>query len=65
MEKTDIYKKMLETFSNHTKMKIIMLLAENGEMTVTQMAPHLDLGRSNLYHFVRQMVNDGMLKNPP
>ena len=64
MQPKDKYSLMLETYSNPTKMKIILLLAENEEMTVTQMASHIAVSRSNLYHFVKQMVKDGILNNP-
>lgn len=64
MEPEDKYKLLIDTYSNQTKMKIIFLLADEAEMTVTQMASHIDVSRSNLYHFVRQMVDDGILTKP-
>ncbi len=64
MEFNDITEKILEAYSNPTKMKIIFLLADDNEMTVTQMASHLNMGRSNLYHFVKQMVADQILSEP-
>lgn len=64
MESNDIAEKILEAYSNPTKMKIIFLLTEDNEMTVTQMASHLNMGRSNLYHFVKQMVADHILSEP-
>lgn len=61
MNSDEKYKKLLEAYSNQTKMKIILLLAEENELTVTQIASHMDVGRSNLYHFVKQMTSDEIL----
>ncbi len=33
-------------------------------MTVTQMSKHIEVSRSNLYHFVSQLVEDGILNEP-
>lgn len=33
-------------------------------MTVTQMSNHVDVTKANLYHFVREMVKDGLLAKP-
>ncbi len=55
---------LIEAYSNPTKMKIIFLLSDNNEMTVTEMASHTEVGRSNLYHFVKEMVRDGILSPP-
>lgn len=64
MNSKDKYEVLIDTYSNQTKMKIIFLLAENEEMTVTQMSSHIDVSRSNLYHAVKQMVQNGILKEP-
>lgn len=64
MAQPDRYEILSNAFSNPTKMGIIMLIVENGKMTVTSMAKFLDVSRSNLYHFVAQMVSDGILNEP-
>lgn len=64
MPQQDNYEIMSSTFSNPTKMGIIMLILEKGKMTVTEMAKYLPVSRSNLYHFVGQMVADGVLNEP-
>ncbi len=64
MKTDEISVKILEAYSNPTKMKIIFLLSDEREMTVTQMASNIDVGRSNLYHFVQQMVEDKILCEP-
>lgn len=64
MVQSDTYEVLSAAFSNPTKMSIIMLLVENERMTVTSMAKYLDVSRSNLYHFVAQLVADGILNEP-
>ena len=64
MTDQDIYSKLLKTFQNSTKMSIILLLSENGKMTVTQMAKQVDVTKANLYHFVGEMTRDGLLSKP-
>lgn len=56
--------KLLEAFKNNTKMKIIFLLAENERMTVTQMSKSAEISKTNLYHFVEQLVEEGILNQP-
>jgi len=55
---------LLKTFKNPTKLNILMLLAENDSMTVTQMSKLVSTSRANLYHFVSEMVHDGLLLKP-
>lgn len=64
METEEKFRKVLDSFKNNTKLSIIFLLAENESMTVTQMSEHIDVSRSNLYHFVSQLVEDGILNKP-
>ena len=64
MPKRDIYKILLETFGNPTKLTILMLLTHSDKMTVTQMSKKVKVTKANLYHFVSQMVKDGMLAKP-
>lgn len=64
MDDRRTYEILSKAYQNPTKVSIIVLLAENPRMTVTQMAKYIDVSRSNLYHFVSQMVEDGIL-NPP
>lgn len=64
MNKDERFQKLLDSYKSNTKMNIILLLAEMKKMTVTQMADHIKVSRSNLYHFVSQLVDDGILNEP-
>ena len=64
MEQPGHFETLSNTFSNPTKFGIILLLTEHERMTVTQMAKYLKVSRSNIYHFVAQMVSDGILNEP-
>src|SRR5215831_17020615 len=64
MTKPDPYNVLLDTLGNPTKLSIVFLLSHNEKMTVTQMAKHVGVGKANLYHFVSQMVTDGLLTKP-
>lgn len=64
MDQPDRYEVLSRTFSNPTKFGIILLLAEHERMTATEMSKHLDVSRSNIYHFVAQLVEDGVLNEP-
>ena len=58
------YEILTEVYRNPTKFRIILLLSEHGRMTVTDMAKLVKVSRSNLYHFIAQMVKDGIVKPP-
>jgi DNA-binding transcriptional ArsR family regulator len=58
------YEILLEAYRNPTKFRIILLLSEHSKMTVTDMAKSVKVSRSNLYHFIAQMVKDGIVKPP-
>jgi DNA-binding MarR family transcriptional regulator len=60
----DIYKILLNTLENPTKLSIVLLLSHRDKMTVTQMSKVVRVSRANLYHFVGQMVKDGLLSKP-
>ena len=64
MSKRDIYKILLNTLENPTKLSVLMLLTHHDKMTVTQMSKLVVVGKANLYHFVGQMVRDGILRKP-
>jgi DNA-binding Lrp family transcriptional regulator len=64
MSKRDIYHILLNTLENPTKLGILMLLTHHNKMTVTQMSKLVKVGKANLYHFVGQMVKDGLLTKP-
>ena len=64
MSKRDIYKILLNTLENPTKLSVLMLLTHHDKMTVTQMSKLVKVGKANLYHFVGQMVKDGLLSKP-
>ena len=58
------YEILSEVFRNPTKFRIIMLLTEQGRMTVTQMSKLISVSKSNLYHFISQMVKEGLVLEP-
>ena len=58
------YEILLEAYRNPTKFRIILLLSEHYRMTVTDMAKSVKVSRSNLYHFIAQMVKEGIVKPP-
>ena len=62
--KRDINKILLDTLGNPTKLGIVMLLSHTEKMTVTQMSKRMKVTKANLYHFVSQMVSDGILSKP-
>jgi len=64
MSKRDIYNILLNTLENPTKLSVLMLLTHHDKMTVTQMSKLVKVGKANLYHFVSQMVKDGLLSKP-
>lgn len=64
MQNTEVFKVLMDCYSNPTKIGVLLLLSEQEKMTVTQMSEYLDVSRSNLYHFVGQMVKDGVLNEP-
>jgi predicted transcriptional regulator len=64
MSKRDIYKILLNTLANPTKLGILMLLTHHPKMTVTQMSKFIGVSKANLYHFVGQMMEDGILSKP-
>jgi DNA-binding transcriptional ArsR family regulator len=55
---------LLRTLQNPTKVKVIVLLTDRESMTVTQMAGIVKVSRANLYHFVSEMVDEGLLLGP-
>ena len=59
-----MYQVLLDSFANPTKLSIVFLLSHNDKMTVTQMSKHVPVGKPNLYHFVGQMLKDGLLVKP-
>ncbi len=64
MAKPDPDRVLFNALENPTKLNIIFLLSRHEKMTVTQMAEHVQVGRPNLYHFVNEMVKDGLLLKP-
>lgn len=64
MEQDSKYEALVNAYRNPTKFSIIMLLAEQGRMTVTRMANYVRVSRSNLYHFISQLVEAGIVKPP-
>ncbi len=47
-----------------TKLNVVMLLAENERMSVTQMSKFTKVTRANLYRAVSEMVSEGLLLKP-
>ncbi len=64
MEQDNKFEALANSYRNPTKFSIIVLLAEQGKMTVTQMSQYISVSRSNLYHFVSQLLEDGILNEP-
>ena len=64
MEKEGKFEALANAYRNPTKFSIIVLLAEHGKMTVTQMSKYVKVSRPNLYHYVSQLVDDGILNIP-
>ncbi|MGC8515685.1 MAG: winged helix-turn-helix domain-containing protein [Thermoplasmata archaeon] len=58
------YEILTEVYRNPTKFRIILLLSEHQRMTVTDMAKLVKVSRSNLYHFIAQMVKEGVVEAP-
>lgn len=59
-----MYRKLTNLYTNPTKLSILLLITEYEKITVTQMAEYVDVSRANLYHYVSQMVEDGILNEP-
>ena len=55
---------VLRAIQNPTKLNVVMLLAEDERMTVTQMSKFTKVTRANLYRAVSEMVNEGLLLKP-
>jgi DNA-binding transcriptional ArsR family regulator len=55
---------VLRAIQSPTKLNIVMLLAENETMTVTQMSKFTKVTRANLYRAVSEMVSEGLLLKP-
>lgn len=64
MARSDIYSTLMKAFQNPTKLSIILLLSEGRKLTVTQMSKHVSVTRANLYHFVKEMVDEGLILGP-
>ena len=58
------YEILSDLFRNPTKFRIIMLLTDQERMTVTQMSKVIKVSKSNLYHFISQMVQQGLVLEP-
>lgn len=57
-------KRLMDSFRNQTKLSIIIVLLQNGKMTATQMSKIIGTSRSNLYQNLKEMVEDGILREP-
>jgi len=55
---------VLRAIQNPTKLNVVMLLADNERMTVTQMSEFAKVTRANLYRAVSEMVHEGLLLKP-
>lgn len=64
MARDDIYSALMKAFQNPTKLSIILLLSEGRKLTVTQMSKSVKVTRANLYHFVKEMVDEGLILGP-
>ncbi len=57
-------KRLIESFRNQSKLSILIILLQDGKMTATQMAKIIGTSRSNIYQNLKEMVEDGILKEP-
>ena len=57
-------KRLIESFRNQSKLSILIVLLKDGKMTATQMAKIIGTSRSNIYQNLKEMVEDGILKEP-
>lgn len=57
-------KRLIESFRNQSKLSILIVLLQDGKMTATQMAKIIGTSRSNIYQNLKEMVEDGILKEP-
>ncbi len=57
-------KRLIESFRNQSKLSILIILLQDGKMTATQMAKIIGTSRSNMYQNLKEMVEDGILKEP-
>ena len=64
MAKQGITAVILNTLQNPTKLGVLFLLMRYPKLTVTQMSKSIGVSKANLYHFVSQMVRDGLLSKP-
>lgn len=55
---------ILNTLQNPTKLGVLFLLMRHPKLTVTQMSKDIGVSKANLYHFVGQMVQEGLLSKP-
>jgi predicted transcriptional regulator len=55
---------ILNTLQNPTKLGVLFLLMRHPKLTVTQMSKDIGVSKANLYHFVGQMVKEGLLSKP-
>jgi len=62
--KRDANSVILNTLQNPTKLGVLFLLMRHPKLTVTQMSKDIGVSKANLYHFVGQMVEDGLLTKP-
>lgn len=60
----NVYEVLLDALGNSTKTSILLLLSRRKKLTVTQMSKYIKVTRSNLYHFVGEMVRDGLIAEP-
>ena len=62
--RNDIHSALMKAFQNPTKLSIILLLSGGRRLTVTQMSKSVKVTRANLYHFVGELVREGILSKP-
>lgn len=62
--RNDIYSALMKAFQSPTKLGIILLLSEGRKLTVTQMSKSIKVTKANLYHFVGELVREGILLKP-
>jgi DNA-binding transcriptional ArsR family regulator len=59
-----LYDRFAKSLQNPTKLSIMLLLAQNREMTVTQMSSHVGVTKASLYHSIAELMKDDLVSEP-
>lgn len=64
MKSSQFYDEYIKVLKNDTKASILAVLILRGALTVTDMVKYIHTSRSNLYHYVKELVDSGFLNKP-